>query len=213
MYQPEKQTWDDDARKAHQRERFGVVVKTILEGNAFYREKWRGIPENRLAYDHLEDLPFTVKGELLADQQKHPPFGSNLSFEPSRYSRMHQTSGTTGTPLRVLDSPGDWDWWAECWRYILDAAGITREDVVMLAFSFGPFIGFWGAFEAVSRLGALTITGGGMTSQQRLAVMRELGATVLLSTPSYALHLAETALAQGIDPARDLSIRATLHAG
>ena len=213
MYQPEKQTWDDDARKAHQRERFGVVVKTILEGNAFYREKWRGIPENRLAYDHLEDLPFTVKGELLADQQKHPPFGSNLSFEPSRYSRMHQTSGTTGTPLRVLDSPGDWDWWAECWRYILDAAGITREDVVMLAFSFGPFIGFWSAFEAVSRLGALTITGGGMTSQQRLAVMRELGATVLLSTPSYALHLAETALAQGIDPARDLSIRATIHAG
>ena len=107
MYQPEKQTWDDDARKAHQRERFGVVVKTILEGNAFYREKWRGIPENRLAYDHLEDLPFTVKGELLADQQKHPPFGSTLSFEPSRSSRMHQPSGTPRPPPpRAVRRPG-----------------------------------------------------------------------------------------------------------
>ncbi|MEE8434606.1 MAG: hypothetical protein V3S64_07445, partial [bacterium] len=97
MYQPEKQTWDDAARQAHQRERFDALLKTILEGNAFYREKWSGIPENRLNYDHLEALPFTTKGELLDDQRNNPPFGTNLSFDLSQYSRLHQTSGTTGT--------------------------------------------------------------------------------------------------------------------
>lgn len=213
MYQREKQTWNDAARQAYQHTRFDALVKTIGEGNAFYQEKWSGIPRNRLNYDHLSDLPFTLKGELLADQREHPPFGSNLSFEPVRYSRLHQTSGTTGTPLRVLDTPSDWEWWAECWHYVLDAAGVTREDVVMLAFSFGPFIGFWGAFEAVTRLGALTITGGGLNSEQRLSVMQELGATVLLSTPSYAVHLGETAMAKGMAPATELTIRTTIHAG
>ena len=155
----------------------------------------------------------TTKRELLQDQAAHPPFGSNLTYPLADYVRLHQTSGTTGTPLRVLDTRADWDWWCECWQYVLDAAGITREDVVMLAFSFGPFIGFWGAQEAVGRLGALMLSGGGMTSAQRLHAMRELGATVLLCTPSYALHLAEEAQAEGIDPARDLSVRVAIHAG
>jgi phenylacetate-CoA ligase len=83
----------------------------------------------------------------------------------------------------------------------------------MLAFSFGPFIGFWAAQEAVQRHGALVLPGGGMITLQRLAMMRDVGATVLICTPSYALHLAEAAEGEGIDPARNLFVRKTIHAG
>jgi phenylacetate-CoA ligase len=213
FYQAQRQTWDEAARAAHQGARFDALAATLLERNAFYRAKWAGLPPGRVRYAELAALPFTTKRELLQDQAAHPPFGSNLTYPLVDYVRLHQTSGTTGTPLRVLDTRADWDWWAECWQYVLDAAGITREDVVMLAFSFGPFIGFWGAQEAVGRLGALMLSGGGMTSAQRLHAMRELGATVLLCTPSYALHLAEEAEAEGLELARDLKVRVTVHAG
>jgi phenylacetate-CoA ligase len=83
----------------------------------------------------------------------------------------------------------------------------------MLAFSFGPFIGFWAAQHAVGRLGALLVPGGGMSSPQRLAAIRQLGVTVLVCTPSYALHLGSEARGQGLDPQRDLPVRITLHAG
>ncbi|HKI99259.1 MAG TPA: AMP-binding protein [bacterium] len=212
-YNAPLQTWDDAARRAHQAARFDAMAATLLERNAFYRAKWADLPAEHVNYAHLAELPFTRKRELLEDQAAHGPFGTNLTYPLGDYIRMHQTSGTTGTPLRVLDTRRAWDWWGECWRYVLDAAGVTRDDVVMLAFSFGPFIGFWSAQEAVGQMGALMLSGGGMTSAQRLHAMRELGATVLLCTPSYALHLAEEAEAEGIDLARDLKVRVTVHAG
>lgn len=213
MYNEHLQTFDDGARQAHQRKRFDALVGQLLQRNVFFQEKWAALAPETLRYDRLPEFPFTLKRELLADQAAHPPFGRNLTFPLADYVRLHQTSGTTGKPLRVLDTQANWDWWAECWHYILDAAGVTRDDIVMLAFSFGPFIGFWSAQAAVARMGAMLIPGGGMTSSQRVHAMRDLGATVLLCTPSYALHLAEEAVAEGIDPARDLSLRVTIHAG
>ena len=216
MYQSQLQTWNEAGRQAHQQKRFDAMVESMRADNAFYREKWDafdGLPSNRMDYGHLADFPFTTKSELLEDQARQPPFGTNLGSPPEGYLRIHQTSGTTGKPLRVLDTRESWTWWRECWQYILDAAGVTKADTVMLAFSFGPFIGFWSAQAGLSELGALVIPGGGMTSPQRLAAMRDLEATVLVCTPSYALHLAEVARQEGIDPARDLNIRVALHAG
>lgn len=216
MYRSHLQTWSDADRRTHQQQRFDAMVNTMRADNAFYREKWdacAGLPAGRMDYGHLADFPFTSKSELLEDQARHAPFGTNLGSPREDYLRIHQTSGTTGTPLRVLDTRESWVWWCECWQYILDAAGVTKADTVMLAFSFGPFIGFWSAQAGLNHLGTLVITGGGMTSPQRLTAMRDLEATVLVCTPSYALHLAEVARQEGIDPARDLNIRVTLHAG
>jgi phenylacetate-CoA ligase len=154
----------------------------------------------------------TVKRELVEDQLKNPPFGANLTYPLQNYVRLHQTSGTTGRPLRVLDTQESWDWWADCWGLVLEAAGVTRDDVVYLAFNFGPFIGFWAAYEGAKRLGALTVTGGGLDSLQRLRAMREIGATVLICTPSYALRLAEVAHEHQFDLA-DFPVRITIHAG
>ncbi|HUJ77019.1 MAG TPA: AMP-binding protein, partial [bacterium] len=213
MRQAEQQTWSDQARINHQGQRFERLARDLAHQNAFYVHKWREIPKARLTFDRLAEFPFTTKRELLEDQQAHPPFGSNLTFAVSQYNRFHQTSGTSGRPLRVLDTPQSWQWWADCWRLILDAAGVSRADRAMLAFSFGPFIGFWAAQEGAQQAGALVLPGGGLSSAQRLALMREVGATVLICTPSYALHLAEVARAEGLDPARDLQVRTTIHAG
>ncbi len=135
-----------------------------------------------------------------------------MTYPLSEYVRLHQTSGTTGQPLKILDTQESWDWWAECWTSIYRAAGVSKHDVIYLAFGFGPFIGFWSAYEGAKRLGALTIPGGGMDSVQRLRAMQEIGATVLVCTPSYALRLAEVAQENAIDIQHG-TVRVTIHAG
>ncbi len=155
----------------------------------------------------------TTKAELVADQAAEPPFGTNLTYPLERYVKLHQTSGTSGgVPLRWLDTEESWDWWARLWGHVYRGAGVGPGDRIFFAFSFGPFIGFWAAWEGARKVGALTLPGGGQQSVQRLATIRELGATVLLCTPTYALRLAEVAAEQGIDTAAS-TIRTTIHAG
>src|ERR1700730_18594892 len=184
----------------------------ILPQNRFYQEKFSPIPTTINSLEDFQHLPFTTKQELVEDQKNYPPFGRNHSYPLSEYVRLHQTSGTTDQPIKILDTQQSWDWWAECWTSVYQAAGVTRDDIVFLAFSFGPFIGFWSAYEGAKRLGALTVPGGGMDSLQRLRAIQEIGATVLVCTPSYALRLAEVAREHGID-LTESSVRVTIHAG
>jgi phenylacetate-CoA ligase len=112
-----------------------------------------------------------------------------------------------------LDTEASWDWWGECWKAVLEAAGVGPEDRIFFPFSFGPFVGFWSGWEGARKVGALAISGGGQSTQQRLKSLMEYGATVLVCTPTYALHMAAEARRAGMDPARDSSIRVTVHAG
>ncbi len=198
----------------HQLARLQLGLTRILPHNLFYEEKLLANTASLTlqSLDDLSSFPFTSKQEFVADQELHPLFGSNLTYPLNEYIRLHQTSGTTGRPLKVLDTQESWDWWAECWTSVYQAAGVTRDDIVFLAFSFGPFIGFWSAYEGAKRLGALTVPGGGMDSLQRLRAIQEIGATVLVCTPSYALHLAEVAQEHGMDM-RLSNVRITIHAG
>jgi len=143
--------------------------------------------------------PFTTKAELVADQQAHPPYGTNLTFPLERYTRCHQTSGSTGSPLRWLDTPESWTWMLDNWETVHRQAGTTAADRIFFAFSFGPFLGFWTAFESAQRLGCLVFSGGGMTSVARLRAILDLRATMLCCTPTYAIHLAEVAAKEGLD--------------
>jgi phenylacetate-CoA ligase len=99
----------------------------------------------------------------------------------------------------VFDTADDWAWWMECWGQILDRGAVAAGDRVLVASSFGPYAGFWSGFDAAVARGALTIPTGGMTSLARLQLARSLAATVLVATPSYALHLAEVAEEHKID--------------
>lgn len=192
------------------------MLVPVLRDNAFYREKLSGAGLSSAGdvrtFDDYRRLPFTTKAELSADQDARPPYGSNLTFRLREYIRVHQTSGTTGRPLRWLDTRQSWDWFAGCWRRVFDGAGITPDDRIFFAFSFGPFIGFWTAHEAARMIGAMAVSGGSMSSAQRLHAIEEHRATVLICTPTYALHLAEAADAEGIDIANS-AVRATIHAG
>ena len=163
-------------------------------------------------WDAFRSLPFTAKADLVADQESHPPLGRIATHPRERYVAFHQTSGTRGRPLAVLDTAESWSWWADCWGQVYRAAGVTPADRILFAFGFGPFIGFWSAFAGAQRLGALTIPAGGMDAKQRLRLIADTGATVLLATVTYALRLAEVAREEGIDLPR-LGIRRTIHAG
>ncbi|PYN13417.1 MAG: phenylacetate--CoA ligase [Candidatus Rokuibacteriota bacterium] len=137
---------------------------------------------------------------------------SGFELKARRYVRVHQTSGTRGAPIRWLDTQESWEWWARCWGFVLRGAGVGPADRVFFPFSFSLFIGFWAGFEGARALGALAIPGGGQDSPTRLAWIETLGATVLVCTPSYALHLLEIARARSIDLAK-LRVRTTVHAG
>jgi len=202
--------------RARQFERLRELLGTALPGNRFYSAKFAaaGITPNDIHnFDDVSELPFTTKAELAADQAEHPPYGTALSFPVERYSRLHQTSGTsTGRPLRWLDTPESWDAILNCWAVSFPFMGLSPRDRCFFPFSFGPFIGFWSAFEAASRFGALVIPGGGMTSTARLRFLIEHEITVIFATPTYALHLAELAAKEGIDLAGS-SVRAVVVAG
>jgi phenylacetate-CoA ligase len=177
--------------------RLSALLEQVLEGNAFQRARLGDVrPETA---DDLAALPTTTKEELLADQAAHPPFGTNLSFGLERYTHLHRTSGSTGATLRVLDTAEDWAWWRAQIGRVLAACGIGPGDRVALAYSFGPYVQFWASYEGAQEVGALVIPLGGMESVQRLETMREYGATALLCTPSYALHLARVAVEQGLE--------------
>jgi len=216
VYDPRLETLDTAGRRALQLQRLRTVMTATLGANEFWTAKWRaaglGAAADLRDWDDLCRLPLTAKPELVDDQAAHPPFGANLTFPLERYVRVHQTSGTTGAPLRWLDTQESWEWWARCWGFVLAAAGVRPGDRAFFPFSFGLFVGFWAGFEGARALGALAIPGGGQDSATRLAAMESLGATVLVCTPSYALHLLQVAREHGVDAAK-LPVRVTVHAG
>lgn len=215
--------------ESQQSQRLAAMLHRILPANAFYRNKFTeaGVPmddagritEKNVTPDWLAKLPLTTKTELLSGTASDTPsrsapfkIAANQTWERKRYIRFHRTSGTQGHPMPVLDTAEDWDGWMQAWDAVLDAAEITDQDIALLAFSFGPFIGFWSAFDAACRRGVLTIPGGAMTTQARLELLFDSQVTVLFCTPSYALHMAEIAAEQNL-PLADSPVRRIIVAG
>jgi phenylacetate-CoA ligase len=185
--------------------RFNEMRAMLADRNRFYSDRLKRAGS-------FQEIPFTTKQQLVEDQTNNPPFGTNLTFPVEHYTRIHQTSGTAGKPILWLDTAESWDWWLRCWSEVYKGAGVHRGDRVYVAFSFGPFIGFWAAFEAAQRVGAMAISGGGQTTEQRLQTIFQREATVLVCTPTYALRLVEIARQQRLDMSRS-AIRVTVHAG
>jgi len=196
-------------------ERLQRLLAEILPRNAFYAVKLRDVGGNGSGggIESLADLaawPCTSKEELVAVAEAARP--ANLTWPVDRYVRFHQTSGTHGRPLPVFDTAADWAWWMDCWRTVCERGRVGPGDRVFVAASFGPYAGFWSGFEAAVTAGALAIPGGGLSSLGRIELLKRTQATVLLATPSYALHLAEVAADAQIDAAA-LSVRLVIVAG
>ena len=180
------------ARAALQLSKLNDMLAAILPANKFYAEQLSGLRLPLSSLEELQEAPLTSKSQLVAEGGKHQG-PANLTWPLDHYVHYHQTSGTHGRPLPVYDTAEDWTWWVNCWQYVLDAAEVTSSDRALLAFSFGPFIGFWSAHDALTARGALAIPGGGMNTLARIDLIERVGATVLLATPTYVLRMAEVA--------------------
>ena len=155
---------DAETLARHQVARLNELLDAILPANRFYADRLAGIKRPVESLDELAEWPFTFKEGLIAAGSD---LAANLTYPLENYARFHQTSGTRGRPLAVLDTLDDWHWFQHCWHFILDAAEVVPTDRVLMAFSFGPFIGFWGSYDAFTARGCLVVPGGGMSSLAR----------------------------------------------
>ena len=180
---------------ALQLSRLNEMLRQILPANRFYAEKFKNtsLPLNSIG--DLASLPFTTKAELQAEGD----FAANRTYDLDRYVRFHRTSGTHGRPMIVVDTPEDWQRWTQTWQYVLDAGNVTPQDRALMAFSFGPFIGFWSANDALIARGAMVIPAGGLSTLARVEQLQSSGATLVCATPSYALRMAEVAREHDVD--------------
>jgi phenylacetate-CoA ligase len=182
----------------------------------FYKRKLKAAGVKPAAVRTLADLrtlPFTTKDELKENQAARPPWGDVLAVPLADVLRIHMTSATTGRPLAFLDTPDDWYGFYHSYARALHAFGVRRSDMVMAAFSYGPWIGYWSGFYAAQDLGCLVFPVGGLSTDQRIDALLNYPITVLGCTPSYALFLAEAATKKGVDLAKDTKVRITWHTG
>jgi phenylacetate-CoA ligase len=191
------------------------LLGRLRRDNAFYAPRLAraGVDETVASLAAFaRNMPLTAKAELVADQAAHSPYGTNLTEPLSRYTRFHQTSGTTAAPLRWLDTPESWSAMLDVWGRVFEASRVGADDRVLLAFSFGPFIGFWLAFEAAARTGAMCLPGGGLSTAARLQLTLDHRVTVLCCTPTYAIRMGQAARELGMD-LRGGAVRAIIVAG
>jgi phenylacetate-CoA ligase len=202
-WNPKMETLPREDLRRLQAKRLRAVALRAYATSPFHRrllDAAKVKPERIRKFDDLRRLPFTTRAAWMECQEKTPPFGDMLALPMDDAVRYHLTSGTTGrTPLRVLDSRVDWKWIAECWCYGFHAMGVRKRDVVFFAFSYGTFIGFWGAHYGTEKMGCLVLPSGNMTTENRVRLIAEMGATVVCATPTYALRLAQEARTMGVD--------------
>jgi len=192
-------------------------VNYLWERSPFYREKWvhSGFYPGKLK--KLEDIryiPFLIKEEIRLSQTKNPPYGMMQVSGRGPIIRIGITSGTTGEPVLIPLTEEDY-FGVFCEGHVRSvwAAGIRKEDIVHVAFGFTPFLGLAAAYDSCEHLiGSLVIPGGAWSSLMRLTMIKKLGVTVLMGTPTYILHLASVAEEHGINP-RALGVRVICTAG
>jgi phenylacetate-CoA ligase len=214
--EPDIETASRDTLRRLQEDRLRAQVAHAYAFSPFYRTKLdaAGVkPEQIRTLDDLGRLPFTTKDELKQDQADHPLWGTLLAVPFEACLRVHMTSATTGRPLAFLDTREDWYGFYHSYARSLYAFGIRQADMVMAAFSYGPWIGYWSGFHAAQDVGALVYPAGGLSTDQRIDALCTYPITVLGCTPSYALFLAEQASKKGIDLATEARVRITWHTG
>jgi phenylacetate-CoA ligase len=213
---PESECLPRQALLEDQHRRLRTLLSAVYDRNPFYTRKLDDADvhlDTLQLPDDLHTLPLTTKQELTIDQDTSPPWGTAHTEPFDHYTRYSQTSSTTGRPLRWLDTNESWQWTLDCWKAVYRAAHIGASDRIFFPFGFGPFFGFWTAFDAGSQIGALCVPGGGMSSATRLDLLDTVRATVVCCTPTYALRLVEVARATGTIDLAASSVRVVVVAG
>lgn len=193
------------------------LLKYLEQNSAFYGSKLSSYSVSYQDIKSLNDLiklPFTSKQDIVhAAEKSGYTCGELFCGDPEEILRWHRTSGTTGKPVKIADTMEDWDRFADLSAEAIYAMGVRREDVVVVAFGYGPFIAFWTYIAGLEKIGATFIPSGGLDTQGRIELMKDFGATVFMSVPSYAIHLGETSRALGIELSKSTKVRLVIHTG
>jgi phenylacetate-CoA ligase len=215
-WNPKNETLPREELRALQLVKLRRLCEWAHARSGFHRRRWDAAgfhPSQLHTLDDMKRIPFMTRAEWMDAQAEAPPFGPLLTVPPEYAIRYHTTSGTTGrTPLRVLDGMKDWEWIAEMWCYGLWGFGLRPSDVVLFAFSYGTFIGFWGAHYACEKIGCLVLSTGSATTESRIKSIVDLNVTTVCSTPTYALRLSQAASEMGINLA-DSSVSKVILSG
>jgi phenylacetate-CoA ligase len=198
--------------------RFKTIFKYAYDNSPFYRKKYQ---EAGINIDSIKTpvdvrlIPFTAKEEFRdAQEGKEPfPYGEVLAVPIEEVTNYHQTTGTTGKPVRFADAWSDWEFYAENWAMMMYSRGLRKSDRVYVPFPYHLFIAFWGGHYGAEKLGAEVVPGGQTSTEQRVREMKELQCTAIMCTPTYALRLAEIAEKTGINPRTDIPVRMIFCAG
>jgi len=197
-------------------QKFKRIFKWAYEKSKFYRTLWAeaGIkPEDIRTREDIKNIPKVEKSMLRDIQRKDPfPYGDILSVPLEEVVEFRQTSGTTGQPVYQADTWQDWEWWSECWSYILWAQGYRPQDRVFIPFGYNVFVAFWAGHYAAEKIGCEVVPGGVLDTKARILKIQELRATAMMGTPTYLLNMGETAKKMGISP-ESLGIRKITCAG
>ncbi|SCB36501.1 phenylacetate--CoA ligase family protein [Rhizobium hainanense] len=204
---PERETMHASDREGAILERLKLVCRYAYENTAFYKRRWDEAgfhPDQLKSLEDFEDkVPVIQKPELRQSQASAPPFGDYLAVPESEIFHVHGTSGTTGRPTAFAIGRGDWDAIANAHARIMWAMGMRPGDMIVVAAILSLYMGSWGALAGAERLRAKAFPFGagapGMTARcaQWLDIMKPAG---FYGTPTYALHLAQTAIDEGLDP-------------
>jgi len=203
---PERETMDPGQREAAILERLKAVMQYAYENAPFYREKWdaAGVhPDHVNSLEDFERVPVVTKAELRQSQEENPPFGNYLCVAEEEVHHIHGTSGTTGRPTAFAIGRRDWRTIANNQARVMWGMGLRPGDIVFIGSVFSLYMGSWGTLIGAERLRAKTFPfGAGATGMTARAAMwmQMTQPKAFYGTPSYALHLAETALSEGIEP-------------
>lgn len=210
IWNPEYEQMDREQLKELQLRRLRSTVEWAHDRVPFYREQLdeRGVrPKAIHDLGSARELPFTDKDALRYTY----PFGM-FAVPMEQVVRLHSSSGTTGKPIVVGYTRGDINTWSELCARVAALAGCVAADRAQIAFLYGMFTGGWGMHNGLERLGATVIPAGSGNTERHLMMMQDFGTTALISTPSYALYMAEVGERMGIDLAK-LPLRVGLFGG
>ena len=210
VFDPDAEQMDRGELAQLQLERLQATLTRVYKNVKFYKKKFDEmgfLPEDCQSLEDLARLPFTTRHDLAL------AYPYEMFAVPLReVVRIHSSTGSPGNPIVMGYTARDLRHWARLAARVLTAAGVDRDDVVQVTLSYGLLTSAFGVHYGVEHLGASVIPAGPGGAARQIQVMRDYRTTVLASTPSYALVLADQMEAQGVDP-KDLHLKLALLAG
>jgi len=182
-----------------------ALVKHCYDDSPFYKRKLKAAgvtPDSIKTLEDIQKIPYTIKTDL----RDNYPMGL-VAVDSANIVEIHASSGTTGNPIIGAYTKGDMDAWQEAMARSIYTAGGRREDVIHIAYGYGLFTGGLGFHYGAQKIGTEIVPASGGMTQRQIKLMKDLGVTILCCTPSFAVYLAETMAAEGVNPKKDLKLR------